>query len=346
MLLPLSESDYLSTLEVAKEAFLLTGIKRGDKVLDLHPPGSHLNVYGALNLLEALTIPWQIQTPYQLLILMKRSGATVLISSVSRLLQIIQIAGKYKFNLKQLRLRLIITNSEILTPAAHRLIESQFHIPCKEIFAGTEYNVIAYGCYENKDDVTYHHMEKPTIMEIVNDKGNHSDEGEMVLTNLFRYDYPIIRYKTGNHVRLNTKMCHCQCNNFSFNAIGRNDNQIRFQLKNLLPQELFNTIESFKEVKDYRIELRNYLYKEDMIIKIVPGKRFNKTVKNKIFEIFNEKYGLDCRVYIVPGFWYDYTLNKTGKLRDFRDGISVTNVNNDLFGKLIRKIYEFLYFPF
>ena len=38
---------------------------------------------------------------------------------------------------------------------------------------------------------------------------NAADEGELVITNLGRIGSPVLRYRTGDHVRINRDVCEC-----------------------------------------------------------------------------------------------------------------------------------------
>ena len=107
--------------------------------------------------------------------------------------------------------RLILTGdgSSIDSPARHEL-EDSWDAPCFDRYGMTEAGSVAAECVAH--DGALHILDEEFIAEIIHPTSNEplddGDAGELVLTNLGRIDRPIIRYRTGDRVRL---LCDYRC---------------------------------------------------------------------------------------------------------------------------------------
>jgi len=101
--------------------------------------------------------------------------------------------------------RLILTGegSSIDSPR-RRELERYWEAPCFDRYGMTEAGSVAAECVAH--DGTLHILDEEFIAEVVYCSSNESlddgDVGELVLTNLGRIDRPIVRYRTGDRVRL------------------------------------------------------------------------------------------------------------------------------------------------
>ena len=72
-----------------------------------------------------------------------------------------------------------------------------------------------------------HLNENEFICEVLDpETDNPADEGELVITNLGRIGMPVIRYRTGDHVKLKPAPCECGMESHVLDGgvIGRLDN--------------------------------------------------------------------------------------------------------------------------
>ena len=67
--------------------------------------------------------------------------------------------------------------------------------------------------------------------------GNSADEGELVITNLGRIGMPVIRYRTGDYVKLKLGLCECgrESRVLEGGVIGRIDNALIIRGLNVYP---------------------------------------------------------------------------------------------------------------
>ena len=80
-----------------------------------------------------------------------------------------------------------------------------------------------------------------------------ADEGELVITNLGRVGMPVIRYRTGDYVKLKSGLCECgrESRVLDGGVIGRIDNALIVRGLNVYPATLENIILKFPEVQEF-----------------------------------------------------------------------------------------------
>ncbi len=98
----------------------------------------------------------------------------------------------------------VITTSEVLSKKSRKFIEEALNIKVFNEYGCGEVGSIAHECEEG----AMHVMDDNLILEIIPDvKG--STSGEIVVTDLFNYAMPIIRYKLGDYASVSDKDCAC-----------------------------------------------------------------------------------------------------------------------------------------
>ena len=99
-----------------------------------------------------------------------------------------------------------------------------------------------------------HLNENEFICEVLDpETGNPADEGELVITNLGRIGMPVIRYRTGDHVKLKSAPCECgrETRALEGGIIGRLDNALIIRGLNVYPATLENIILKFADVQEF-----------------------------------------------------------------------------------------------
>ncbi len=82
-----------------------------------------------------------------------------------------------------------------------------------------------------------------------------SDEGELVITNLGRIGMPVIRYRTGDYVRLKSGKCECGSPHrvLEGGVLGRIDDAIIVRGLNVYPATIENIIMKFPDVNEFAV---------------------------------------------------------------------------------------------
>ena len=82
-----------------------------------------------------------------------------------------------------------------------------------------------------------------------------SDEGELIITNLGRNGSPVLRYRTGDHVRIKRDVCECGRSfaRMDGGIIGRIDQMLIVRGVNIFPSSLESIVRSFPRVQEFRV---------------------------------------------------------------------------------------------
>jgi phenylacetate-CoA ligase len=80
-------------------------------------------------------------------------------------------------------------------------------------------------------------------------------EGELVITNLDRIGSPVLRYRTGDHVRINQDVCECGRTfaRMDGGIIGRIDQMLIVRGVNIFPSSLESIVRSFSRIQEFRV---------------------------------------------------------------------------------------------
>jgi phenylacetate-CoA ligase len=109
------------------------------------------------------------------------------------------------------RPRVVITGSEVLTPAMRRTIETAFAAPVRNVYGSTEFNLLAWECPAGGPAAALHTCDDGAIVEVVRDgrPAGPGERGEVVATNLHAWAMPLIRYHQGDVVTRGDDRCPC-----------------------------------------------------------------------------------------------------------------------------------------
>lgn len=319
-LIPYSSRDYRDGIRPVANFFKKSGIKSGDLIYFVMPPGATPVILDALKLIGAVGIPWNMYSNFQIVQALSDSKATIFWGTPSLMYNIINTAKEKGINLKDLSLRLIFLSAETITAEDCEAIARNFGVTCDFNFGATEFTAIGYSCRKMINGINYHMDEDSLYFEVIDPQTSKtSSKGEMVLTNLYRKDYPFLRYRTGNLVEIIPGKCACGNSGRKFRFLGRVDRQIRFYTRYILPDQLEAAIRRFPQVKDFSIELRKHLGLEFMYIKISLSSLRNAGISKKIKAEFIDQFDISPIIEIVPAGIYRQMYWKHKKLIDLRD---------------------------
>lgn len=95
-------------------------------------------------------------------------------------------------------LRLVKGTSEMILPAYQAEVERAFGRPMASEYGAAEAGLIAFECASGRMHVNV----EDVILEV-------DADGEVLVTNLASYSFPVIRYRLGDVVRLSAEACPC-----------------------------------------------------------------------------------------------------------------------------------------
>ena len=155
----------------------------------------------------------------------------------------------------------------------------------------TEMGAYGYSCSERKG---MHVNESEFIVEIIDpDTLEHvkpGEQGELVLTNLGRYGYPMIRYRTGDAVVYQAETCACGNKNHFLpgGIVGRTDDMVSIRGVNIYPTSLEAIVREFSEIKEFRI----VYYTEDELHQVKLQIESPESVVKPLAKLLLERVGL------------------------------------------------------
>jgi phenylacetate-CoA ligase len=108
-----------------------------------------------------------------------------------------------------LRFETFISTGEVLDDQTREAIERAFHCRTIDIYGVREIGQVAFQC---PDATGYHFCSEAVLCELVDERGDLVPPGEygrVVVTALYNYAMPFIRYETGDYARASALPCAC-----------------------------------------------------------------------------------------------------------------------------------------
>lgn len=144
------------------------------------------------------------------------------------------------------------------------------------------------------------------------------NSGELVLTHLTRECQPLVRFRTGDIIRIeNTEVCKCGCAGFRFRVIGRSDDMVVVRGLNMFPTMVAAVVTSFEELSgDYRIVL-DAPPPYDVLpveVELAEGIQGDDALSLRLERRFKQDLGATIRVKTVPYGTFPRTEGKTKRV--------------------------------
>ena len=144
------------------------------------------------------------------------------------------------------------------------------------------------------------------------------NSGELVLTHLIRECQPLVRFRTGDIIRIeNTEVCKCGCAGFRFRVIGRSDDMVVVRGLNMFPTMVAAVVTSFEELSgDYRIVLDAPPPYDELPVEVelAEGIQDEDALSLRLERRFKQDLGATIRVKTVPYGTFPRTEGKTKRV--------------------------------
>jgi len=207
--------------------------------------------------LGALAIPGGGQDSPTRLAWIEALGATVLVCTPSYALHLAEVARERGIDLSKLPVRITLHAGEpgAGIPAVRARIEDGWGARAFDHGGMTETG--AYG-YECTQQAGLHVNESEFIVEVIDPAtAGPARDGELVLTNLGRVGSPVVRYRTGDHVRLAEAPCPCgrTFSRLEGGILGRLDDMLIVRGVNVFPAAIEGVVRRFPAIDEFQIEV-------------------------------------------------------------------------------------------
>ena len=206
--------------------------------------------------LGALAIPGGGQDSPTRLAVMETLGATVLVCTPSYALHLLQVARERGVDPAELPVRVTVHAGEpgAGIPSVRARIETGWGARAFDHAGMTEMGAYGYECQAQSGP---HVNESEFVAEVIDPvTGAPASEGELVLTNLGRLGSPLVRYRTGDRVRLAAAPCACGRTfaRLEGGILGRLDDMLIVRGVNVFPSAIEAIVRRFP-VEEFQIEV-------------------------------------------------------------------------------------------
>ena len=244
----------------ADHVYRAAGVNAEDRVFFAFSFGPFIgfwSAFGGAERLGALSISGGAMTSEQRLRSIIDLGATVLLSTPTYALRLADGADELGLDLRASGVRVTIHAGEpgASIPATRAAIEEAYGAACFDHTGMTELGPTGFSCSQ-RDGI--HLIDSEFIFEVLDPEGRPADEGELVATNLGRWGMPLIRYRTGDRVKLSHKPCSCGSRFMKVigGIQGRVDDMFTVRGVNLYPSQVEDIVRRYPEVVEFVIERR------------------------------------------------------------------------------------------
>ena len=229
--------------------------------------------------LGALMIPGGGWDSMQRLHMMRELGATVICCTPTYALRLAEIAREEHFDLRSIPVRALIHAGEPGANVARTKarIETAWGAKCFDHAGASEVGAHSFECELQPGGI--HIIESEFIVEVIDVQTGEEvppgEIGELVITNLGRPGFPVIRYRTGELVRLNLAPCACgrMFARFEGGLLGRSDDMVTIRGVNVYPTAIENVIRQFSSVDEFQVTVttQHEMHHLEVQIEVVSG---------------------------------------------------------------------------
>jgi len=308
------EARYYS-IALLQYAFFECGLKLRDKLVSLEvhlkngksmlKPPSGIGFLGK----TCISCMNTIQENIRLLKKIKPDALYIYPSVLWQLAKEIKNRNAFEINPK-----LVFSHAETLTPRCIHLVNSTFDTSIHNLYGSAEFNRLAFQCNRHSG---LHMITDGAVIEIIKNGENvdHDELGEIVVTGLYNYAMPLIRYRIGDVGVTTDESCDCGRSWPLIKRIeGRSDDFLILPSgQPISPLNLVNAMdpEYVKGVMQYQIvqEKRDFF-----LVKVVVNQDFNREeisiIQKRIqLRCLGEEINVDVQVV------NEIAKDKTGKFR-------------------------------
>jgi phenylacetate-CoA ligase len=201
---------------------------------------------------------------------------TYLITVPSFLLKMIEYAEMHNIDYNNLGIKGAVCigeslrNQDFSNSILTQKILEKWNIKLFSTYASTEMSTAFTECEFNAGG---HHHPELIIVEVLDDNNNvvkHGESGELTITTIGVEAMPLVRFKTGDIVKVHESPCSCGRNTVRIGpVIGRKQQMIKYKGTTLYPPAMNDVLNDFKAIENYIIQIyTNDLGTDEILIKI------------------------------------------------------------------------------
>jgi len=259
----------------ADHVYPAAGVTAADRIFFAFSFGPFIgfwSAFGGAERVGAMVISGGAMTTEQRIRNLRDVGATVLLATPTYALRMAERAQELHLDLTSSDIRATIHAGEpgasIATTRA--AIEAAFLAEAFDHTGMTELGPTGHSCTQ-RDGI--HVIETEFIFEIIDAQGRAALEGELVATNLGRWGMPLVRYRTGDRVRLSHERCSCGSPFAKLvgGITGRVDDMFTVRGVNLYPSQVEDIVRRHAGMAEFVIERRQIEHMDEVTRAVEEG---------------------------------------------------------------------------
>jgi phenylacetate-CoA ligase len=177
------------------------------------------------------------------------------------------------------RPKVIFTTAELLLPSWRDNISRYFQCDIRDLYGSSEFHRLAWECEKHEG---YHLDTDVHVIEFVDAENKPVERGEgfIVVTGLFNYAFPLIRYKMGDVAKLKEARCSCGRSLPLIESIeGRADDYLTLPSGTRISPRRINLLDAVRGIREYKTtQLRRDLIE----VEAVKSEEFTETTIESI----------------------------------------------------------------
>lgn len=210
----------------------------------------------------------------QRLHLMRDLQVTAMCCTPTYALRLAEVARENRFDITGIPLRVTIHAGEpgANVPATKQRIEAAWGVKCYDHAGASEVGAHSFECEAQPGGV--HVIESEFIVEVIDPRTGEpvadGERGELVITNLGRVGFPVLRYRTGDLVQFTTAPCACgrTFGRLQGGIIGRADDMVVVRGVNVFPSAVENLVRRFEMVDEFRVQIMPQHEMAEMVLEV------------------------------------------------------------------------------
>ncbi|HEY5790452.1 MAG TPA: AMP-binding protein [Gammaproteobacteria bacterium] len=285
------------------------GLGPGDTIFLAFGFGPFIGFWAAVEgarRIGALMVPGGGRDSLQRLELMRDAQVTAVACTPTYALRLAEVARESGFDLRSIPVRATVHAGEpgANIPSTKSCIEGAWNAKCFDHAGASEVGAHSFECEVQPGGT--HLIESEYIAEILDPETLQpvptGEKGELVITNLGRWGFPVVRYRTGDVVRANLERCACGRTSMRFEGgvIGRADDMVTVRGVNVFPSAVENIIRMFPEVDEFRITVHTVKHMDEMEIELDLAEGAGEQVVRQVNDRLHTLLGFRPRLSQVP----------------------------------------------
>jgi phenylacetate-CoA ligase len=291
-----------------QEIYRAMGVSSEDRVFAAFGFGPFVGFWAgfeAAQQIGALAIPAGAQSSEQRLDWLIETEATVLLSTPTYALRLVEVARDKGIDLPASSIRNALCAGEpgANIPSIRERIETGWGARCWDHAGMSEAGPWGYQCPE---DQGLHVIETEFYAEVLEAGGDarvgDGETGELVLSNLGRWAQPALRYRTGDIVRLKSTPCACGSPfvRFPGGVLGRVDDMIQIRGVNVFPSAVESIVREHTSVLEFQVDIRKQREMWEMQIEVeLDSSASDSVVQAAIAEALSNRLGIRSAVNVA-----------------------------------------------